>query len=255
MVRQIDEIARRQLKDYRSINPGTCFGEQGFNLAIVKAYAVQDEVVNLRIKDGERVVGYKVGCTGAGTMKLFGMKGPIRGTLFDTEMLLSGVILNSRSFCNLAVEAEMAIKVGENGQILSALPVIELHNYVFRAPKKTLSELVANNGLNKGVIFSKQHWDRSPEAYKKMSVLSLEINDKVIDKGDLWPMDGGPLSSLNWLQKHLREHDLKLSAGDVVLVGTALGLYSVRSGDKIDVKVDGKSAVHCTVDTSLEINY
>ena len=80
-------------------------------------------------------------------------------------------------------------------------------------------------------------------------------NDKVIDKGDLWPMDGGPLSSLNWLQKHLREHDLKLSAGDVVLVGTALGLYSVRSGDKIDVKVDGKSAVHCTVDTSLEINY
>lgn len=250
MTDQIDKLARRQLKDYRSLNPGACFSEKGFSLDITNAYAVQDKVANLRIQDGERVVGYKVGCTGTGTIKLFGIKGPIRGTLFDTEVLLSGVALNPGSFCNLAIEAEMAIKIGEKGKILSVLPVIELHNFVFRAPKKSLSELIANNGLNKGVILSKQHWEKSPEAYEEISTLSLEINDKVIDAGDLWPITGGPLSSLNWLEKHLSEHDLKLSFGDIVLAGTALDLYPVKPGDKIDVKVDGESAVKCSVNSS-----
>ena len=54
----------------------------------------------------------------------------------------------------------MAIKIGENGQILSVFPVIELHNFVFRAPDKSLSELIANNGLNKGLILSDQTWEK-----------------------------------------------------------------------------------------------
>lgn len=54
---------------------------------------------------------------------------------FDKEVLANGVELAPNSFCNFAVEAEMAIKVGEKGLILSVFPVIELHNFVFRAPK------------------------------------------------------------------------------------------------------------------------
>ena len=135
MTNQIHELALRQLKDYRSINPGTCFSEPGFSLDISNAYAVQDEVVRLRVQEAERVVGYKVGCTGLGTTKLFGMKGPIRGALFDKEVLENGVNLDLNSFCNLAVEAEMAIKVGEEGQFSSVFPIIELHNFVFRVNK------------------------------------------------------------------------------------------------------------------------
>ena len=64
-------------------------------------------------------------------------------------------------------------------------------------------------------------------------------------------MDGGPLSSLNWLQKHLIDHDLKLSAEDIILGGTALGLYPVQPGDKIDVKVNKPSAVECVINSSV----
>ena len=124
MTNQIHELALRQLKDYRSINLGTCFSEPDFSLDISNAYAVQDEVVRLRVQQAERVVGYKVGCTGPGTTKLFGMKGLIRGTLFDKEVFENGVNLDLNSFCNLAVEAEMAIKVGEEGQISSVFQLL-----------------------------------------------------------------------------------------------------------------------------------
>ena len=79
---KISKIANRQLRDFRNTTPGMCFSDRDFTLEIGEAYAVQDALVSLRVKEGESVIGYKVGCTGPGTTKLFGMQGPIRGTLF-----------------------------------------------------------------------------------------------------------------------------------------------------------------------------
>ena len=169
----IDELADRQLNDYRFGNPGTTFFDQDFHIDVKTAYTVQDAVARLRVNQGEKVIGYKVGCTGPGTTKLFGMNGPIRGTLFEDEIHTNGTLLEYRSFYNLAVEAEMAFEIGENNQIISVFPIIELHNFVFRGPKKTLSELIANNGLNKGFILSEKRWRRAPEFYSEQSVISL----------------------------------------------------------------------------------
>ena len=247
MTDRIDKIARQQLTDYKNNNPGTIFRDKNFSITIDEAYAVQDALVKLRLKEGTAVIGYKVGCTGPGITKLFGIDGPIRGTLFDKEVHESGVKLNAKHFCNLAVEAEMAIQIGVDGQITSVFPVIELHNFVFCAPKKSLPELIANNGLNKGIVLSQLNWWTFPEAYKKTSVLSLEINGSIIDTGDLWPMEGGPVSSLQWLEAHLLEYDLKTSPGNIILGGTALGIHTVKTGDRVDVKVDGKTAVQCFI--------
>mgnify|MGYP001158211200 CR=1 FL=1 len=247
MKKNVRKIARRQLRDYRNINPGTCFSDENFSLSIREAYAVQDSVVDLRSVEGESVIGFKVGCTGPGTTKLFGMSGPIRGTLFDKEIYETGAELNANDFCNLAVEAEMAIKVDADINILSVFPIIELHNFIFRAPQKSLSELIANNGLNRGLVTSAEIWQKPPDFYENKMSLSLEINGAEIDFGELWPMEGGPLSSLHWLQNHLADHDLTILPGNIILGGTALGLHKVRAGDRIVVKLDGEEAVNCFI--------
>ena len=146
----------------------------------------------------------------------------------------------------------MAIEVGENGNIVSVFPIIELHNFIFRAPKKSLSELIANNGLNRGIVLSNKTWRTLPETYDKTSLLSLEINGSVIDSGELWPMEGGPKSSLNWLESHLGNHGLKTTKSNIILGGTALGLHRVQPGDYIEVKVDKKIAVQCVINPSSE---
>ena len=243
----LDDLARKQLDDFRQVNPGTCFGQENFELTSDEAYAIQDAVVGLRLKEGEKVIGYKVGCTGPGTTKLFGMQGPIRGTLFDKEVYESGVGLNANNFCNLAVEAEMAIKVDADRNILSVFPIIELHNFVFRAPQKSLSELIANNGLNRGIVSSAKTWEKQLEFYENKLALSLEVNGSEIDSGELWPMEGGPTSSLHWLKNHLADHDLEILPGNIILGGTALGLHKVQAGDRIDVKVDGEKVVNCFI--------
>ena len=153
----IEQLAHRQLLDYQCNNPGTCFSEPGFKMTVAAAYHLQDAVTRLRVEAGESVIGYKVGCTGPGTKAQFGMDGPIRGTLFEDEVFRNKAVINPNEFCQLAIEGEMAVKVGEDGQIEAAFPVIELHNFVFRAEQKTLSELIANNGPNASVTWLKSN--------------------------------------------------------------------------------------------------
>ena len=52
MINNIRELARRQLNDYQANSPGTCFSDHNFNLTVNEAYALQDAVTNLRVKEG-----------------------------------------------------------------------------------------------------------------------------------------------------------------------------------------------------------
>ena len=244
---EIENLAAGQLSDYRSNNPGTCFSNPEFNIDVTAAYDVQDAVTKLRVGSGERVIGYKVGCTGPGTRAQFGMDGPIRGTLFEDEALTNGVYINPDEFCQLAIEGEMAVKVGENCQIEAAFPVIELHNFIFRAERKTLSELIANNGINAGIVLPDGEWQQSTKHIRCEASLGLRINGSEIGNAGLWPNDAGPEASLNWLRDNLRHAGIELAPGDIVLAGTALGLYPVNDGDEITVYIDGEPTVSCRI--------
>ncbi len=92
----------------------------------------------------------------------------------------------------------MALRIGAETRVLCAFPVIELHNYVFRAKVKSLSELVANNGLNAGVILPKEE-DVTPRAVDlQCGRLEVRINNELVDRGPLWSMPGGPDAAIAW---------------------------------------------------------
>lgn len=110
MIHKIDAWARRQLADYQSNKPGTIFSDESFHITIKEAYAIQDTMVKLRLQKGETIAGYKVGCTGPGITKLFGMQGPIRGTLFNQEIHQSGTTPNLNQFDHLAIELKWLFK-------------------------------------------------------------------------------------------------------------------------------------------------
>jgi 2-keto-4-pentenoate hydratase len=247
MTSEIQALAHRQWRDYRARKPGTCFSDPGFSLGLAGAYELQDAVTTLRVAAGDRLIGYKVGCTGPGTVKQFGMAGPVRGRLFAGEVRQCCQTVSSREFANLAIEGEMAIRVGTDGAIAAVFPVIELHHFVFRGAQRTLAELVANNGLNGGFVLPHEAWLSSRVYAERQGVLSVRINGKQTASGELWPMSGGPEASLDWLRSHLAESGLALDPGHIVLAGTPLSLHPVRSGDHIAVRVDERIGAECSV--------
>lgn len=239
-------LAARQLADYRATTPGTWFAEHpGSALTLDEAYAVQDEVAALRAADG--VAGHKVGATGPGTRAQFGLDGPIRGTLYRTELHPSGVALPAAAFARLAVEGELALRLGADGQPERVLPVIELHHYVFRGQPPTLQELVANNGLHAGVVLpagAGVPW-RGDEALSGQ--LRLEVDGEVVDAGPMAGVPGGPSGSLAWLREHLARVGRSPCPGGLVLTGTPLGLVPVAPGSRVRVEAEGLGAVEMTV--------
>ena len=65
-------------------------------ISLEEAYVVQRGVIACRMADGERVVGYKVGCTSTAIRQQFGLSEPIYGRLMaphihhgQTELALS----------------------------------------------------------------------------------------------------------------------------------------------------------------------
>ena len=91
----------------------------------------------------------------------------------------------------------MAVRIGAEGTIAAVFPVIELHHFVFRGTRKTLPELVANNGLNGGVVLPGEDWLLSRDYIEQPGELSVWINDRLIASGELWPMHGGVLLRLD----------------------------------------------------------
>jgi 2-keto-4-pentenoate hydratase len=240
-------LAARQWRDYRARQPGTCFADPDFDLSLAAAYELQDTVAKLRIASGDRLIGYKVGCTGPGTTQQFGMHGPIRGCLFESEVQRHGEALNFDDFAHLAIEGEMAVRIGPNHAIEAAFPIIELHHYVFRAPRKTLPELVANNGLNAGFVPPPDDWLASKAYLDRAGVLSVRINGRSVASGELWPTSGGAEASLQWLRRQLGTTQAGLAPGDIVLAGTPLVLYPVSRGDRVEVLVDDHMGPFCSI--------
>lgn len=243
---RLQELAVRQLRDYRAYRPGTWFAE-GRDLGLEEAYAVQDEVTRLRAAEGDWPAGYKIGCTGQGTTAQFGMAGPIRGRVFASEVRPCGAALRSEDYANLAVEAEMALLMGGATEIIAAFPVIELHNYVFRAARKTLAELVANNGLHAGVVMPDESWLAASGHLAPVAQFAIRINDAEHAASCPWPAPGGAKTALDWLRGHLAIYGQALAPGDIVLAGTPLGLYPVRPGDRISIHLGGAVAVETVV--------
>ena len=107
-----DDLAARQYGDYRRGTPGTWFAEDHPPLSLEQAYAVQTEVARLRARDGSAIAGYKLGCIGARVREQFGMDGPIRGFLYADELHRSGAAISCARHANLAIEGEMAVRLG-----------------------------------------------------------------------------------------------------------------------------------------------
>lgn len=242
---RLKSLAARQWDHYRRNEPASAFADPELSLSLDEAYAVQTEVARLRCAAGDAVAGYKIGCIGAGVVEQFGMSGPIHARLFRSEVRGSGETLRHEDFENPAIEGEMALRIGDDGRIVAAFPVIELHQFVFRGPRKTLAELVANNGINVGMVVSSEFETTPLEKWAKARTLSVAINGKLVDAGPLWALPGGAIASADWLRNDLDRFGEVLKPGDIVLAGTPLSLHRVRAGDHIAVFVDDREYVHC----------
>jgi len=256
----LQELARRMLADYDARTPGRLLAEP-LDLTTVQAYALQAEIARLREERGEKVIGYKVGCTSRAIQAQLRVNEPIFGRLFDTGCFRSGTRLSCARFANLAVEGEVAVRLSKDlsGESLSAdecrgaidemLPVIELHHYVLPPIWPRGQWLIASGGMHAGFVLAERETHASGQPTCARS-LSVRINDVVVgsvaDSASLLL----PIESLRWLAARLDQFGLQLRKGQVVLTGSPLNLFPIASASRIVVEAPPLGVSYAEIDPS-----
>jgi 2-keto-4-pentenoate hydratase len=105
-------LARRQLADYDAGRPGSVFAE-GELVDVAEGYEIQSVMAQLRRERGERVIGYKVGCTSPTIRSQLGIDHRVSGRLYDSEKHASGTVLSRGRYTNLAIEGELAVELSQ----------------------------------------------------------------------------------------------------------------------------------------------
>jgi 2-keto-4-pentenoate hydratase len=229
------------LADYDATTPCQVFGEP-LDLTTVQAYALQAEIARLREQRGERVIGYKVGCTSPALQQQLGIGEAIFARIFDTGCFQASEHLSFSRFANLAVEGELAVRLGRDvsapsggaddcrAAINSVFPVIELHHYVLRSPQPALAELIASNGMHAGFVLPE---NEAEGGLGDLDSLSVWIDDERVGMVTGADVTELALRSVGWLADQLAKQGLSLTRGQVVLTGSLLPLYTLRPGSRV----------------------
>jgi 2-keto-4-pentenoate hydratase len=241
---ELQRLAIGALADYDGRTPGRLFAGP-VNLTTAEAYMLQAEIARLREERGETVIGYKLGCTSKPIQAQLGIQEPIFARLFESGRLESGARLSSADFANLAIEGELAVRLGSDlpgpfpaeqacrDAIESIFPVIELHHYALRSDPPRVQELIVSNGMHAGFIVAGRPHGGPQARVQRMRIL---INDQPVDgTTSPWTM-GDPIASVRWLAARLAEHGLGLLRGQVILTGSPMRLLPVAAGGRVVVE-------------------
>lgn len=184
----------------------------------------------------------------------------MKGYVWQNERHRSGTRIRALHFSNLAVEGEIAVRVGSEipaeAAGASALklasyiegwsPVIELHNYVFRGGKPTREELVAGNAMHAG--FAVLPWNcgfgksngRSIAEWLEAEI-RVQIDQTLVEESKVSSLPGGVLGSLRWLVSTLARCQQTLQRGQIVLTGSPGRLISAGAGHAVRVACGGRA--------------
>jgi len=212
------------------------------SLSLEDAYRVQDSVFQLRIAKGEKLVGYKVGCTSRAIREQFGLQEPICGRLIEPHVYYGETDLDLSDYVSCALEPEFVLHIGsdiadpelDDESLLKAVdfvsPGLEVHNYKFWFGDPSSQELIASNGIHACLVVGKEKI-ATRDIDLATEVASLFIDDQLVASGAGQEiMNGGPLASLRWLVRHLTDRGEYLRVGQLVIPGSPVRLIPVAAG-------------------------
>lgn len=196
---------------------------------------------------GGKVIGTKLGGTDMATLAALGMAGPFTGPIFSTFAHASPARLRRGDFFICAIEAEIAVRMGDDigghpylperdvlvHAIEAAMPAIEIADSRFSdhgklSPAAVIADLSFAGAWVYGAALT--HW-------RDLDLQSLQVrllsDGREVRSGCGARVMGDPLQALSLLVADLGREGRKLHAGQVVSTGSCTAAYLARAGESL----------------------
>ncbi|WPP36392.1 2-keto-4-pentenoate hydratase [Bacillus sonorensis] len=227
-------------------------------LTVEDAYKIQEELVKLKLKRGNGIIGPKMGLTSRAKMQQMNVEEPIYGYIFKDMIVPDGGKINIHQLIHPKVEAEIAFVLGEDiegpgvtgEQVLAVteylIPVLEVIDSRYENFSFTLPDVIADNASSSRVVFGEKV--KKPEHLQLDAVtVSLAINGEIREQATGAAVVGHPANSAAMLANMLARKKQKLKAGSVILTGGVTGAVMLTAGDSVSAQVEGIGDASFTV--------
>jgi len=241
-------------KAYQEVKPIDSLTSTMGTLSVDEAYDVQAMLVEKKIGNGERVIGWKVGCTSQATMEQVKIDEPIIGCMTSGSHYSSLVDVKISNFCKLGVEGEIAFVMDKplkgpgvtNSDVIMAtsgiMGAVELVDSRTRDWKVNISEAIADNSLHAGVILGPFMRSISGFDLRHEGVVICK-NGRLVASGCGVEALGNPVNVVTWLANRLSSFDREVKAGQIILTGSLTKFFFVEPGDVVDVSFSNLGSI------------
>ncbi|MEB2631183.1 fumarylacetoacetate hydrolase family protein [Peribacillus frigoritolerans] len=224
------------------------------DLTIEKAYDLQQQLIERKIKEGAKHVGVKLGLTSKAKQEMMGINEAIYGYLLNDMLSTEWEPIDSKELIHPKAEPEIAFLIGEDLQgtnvtsedVLKAVkyvaPALEIIDSRYLNFKFTLPDVVADNCSSARFVVGSK-WVK-PEQLDLASVgMVMSKNGEVATVGAGAAVLGHPATAVAWAVNKLGQRNEGLKKGDIVLTGALSEAIAFEAGDSIIAQFDGLGSV------------
>jgi 2-oxopent-4-enoate/cis-2-oxohex-4-enoate hydratase len=223
-------------------------------ITIDDAYKISLGFLDRRLKDGEKIVGKKIGVTSKPVQDMLNVREPDFGFLTDVmDVPDGGTVKIADSLIQPRAEAEITFILNKEikgpgvtmDDVLNATaaiaPCFEIVDSRIGDWKIKIQDTVADNASCGVYVIGKTRID--PRQHD-LAALKVDVtkNGKPLSSGVGAAVQGSPLAAVAWLANTLGRYGVALSAGDVVLSGSLVPLEPAKAGDSFHMTLSGGGA-------------
>lgn len=235
------------LRDGRTVAPLIA---RDASLTIDDAYAISLDALARRRRDGERVIGKKIGVTSKAVQDMLGVHQPDFGFLTDRMWVEGDIDIAAHKLIQPRAEAEIAfiLKAPLAGpgvtqaDVLAATeciaPCFEIVDSRIAEWKIGIVDTIADNASCGVFVLGEARAD--PRDFD-LPALHVRVtkNGTPLSEGYGAAVQGSPLEAVAWLANTLGAYGVTLDAGDVILSGSLVPLEPAVAGDVFEMVLEG----------------
>lgn len=223
-------------------------------MRVEDSYEVQKKLVQMRLEDGEKLIGMKIGLTSKAMQETIGIDVPDYGHLTDAMILLEGQPCKMEELIQPKVEGEIVffLKKDLKGPGVTVADVYDAVEYVapsieivdsrIRSWDVTLIDTVADNGSSGKIVVGSRVVPIT-DVDMRLTGMTMEKNGELVNSGTTAEVWGNPAASVAWLANELSKYGIEMKAGSMVLSGAVTASPAAKAGDHFTVSFHGMGSV------------
>jgi 2-oxo-3-hexenedioate decarboxylase len=237
----------RQVRPFSAMYPA---------LTLDDAYQVTALANGLRLAQGHKPVGRKIGFTNSRLWDEYGVRAPIWGYVYDRTLHDLGAAFSLAPLAEPRIEPEIMLGLAkapspgmDDAALLSCVAWVahgfEIVQSIYPGWKFTAADSVAANGLHGALLIGPRHeiGTKKDEWLRALTNFEIELfcDRRPMDKGHALNVLEGPLSTIRYVMDLLaRDPDNPpLAAGEIISTGTLTRALPVKTGESWTTRLKG----------------